>query len=312
MVAQADLRQGPARPGPPRHSLLPALRHRPVRPRAGAGLRDGCRPLGLRAVPADVRSAGGRGRLLVWTTTPWTLVSNTAVAANPDVTYVVAAPDGSERLVVAEPLLESPLGEGWTVGPVLRRTRPGALDATSAHSTWSTIPERRALRGARRLRHDRGRHRASCTRRPRSAPTTSPSAGPTACRSSTRSAATAPSPRRPPGRRPVLQEGRRATRRRPAGTRPAVPARALRAQLSALLALPHGAHLLRAAVVVHPHDRASRTRCCAENEQTNWYPGQRQVGPLRRLAAQQHRLGAVAHPLLGHSAADLALRRRAT
>ncbi len=42
--------------------------------------------------------------LLVWTTTPWTLVSNTAVAVNPDVTYV-AARRGAEVLVVAEPLL---------------------------------------------------------------------------------------------------------------------------------------------------------------------------------------------------------------
>ncbi|RZS82903.1 isoleucyl-tRNA synthetase [Motilibacter rhizosphaerae] len=56
----------------------------------------------------------GEASLLVWTTTPWTLVSNTAVAVNPAVTYVVAT-DGSERLVVAEPLLASALGEGWTV-----------------------------------------------------------------------------------------------------------------------------------------------------------------------------------------------------
>ncbi|MFD0854038.1 class I tRNA ligase family protein, partial [Actinomadura adrarensis] len=30
--------------------------------------------------------------LLIWTTTPWTLVSNTAVAVHPDVTYVAARP----------------------------------------------------------------------------------------------------------------------------------------------------------------------------------------------------------------------------
>ena len=36
---------------------------------------------------------------------------------------------------------------------------------------------------------------------------------------------------------------------------------ALRAQLSALLALPHAAHVLRAAVLVHPHQRRSRTSC---------------------------------------------------
>ncbi|MFG3690288.1 isoleucine--tRNA ligase [Micromonospora sp. NPDC047740] len=54
----------------------------------------------------------GQASLLVWTTTPWTLVSNTAVAVHPDVTYVVAT-DGTERLVVAEPLLEQVL-DGWT------------------------------------------------------------------------------------------------------------------------------------------------------------------------------------------------------
>jgi isoleucyl-tRNA synthetase len=54
--------------------------------------------------------------LLVWTTTPWTLVSNTAVAVHPDVTYVVALPEPEGRhLVVAEPLLEAVLGEGVQV-----------------------------------------------------------------------------------------------------------------------------------------------------------------------------------------------------
>ncbi|GAA2579650.1 isoleucine--tRNA ligase [Actinomadura fulvescens] len=50
--------------------------------------------------------------LLIWTTTPWTLVSNTAVAVHPDVTYVAARPAGSDEvLVVAEPLLEQVLGD---------------------------------------------------------------------------------------------------------------------------------------------------------------------------------------------------------
>ncbi|WP_203919443.1 isoleucine--tRNA ligase [Rugosimonospora africana] len=55
----------------------------------------------------------GRASLLVWTTTPWTLVSNTAVAVHPTATYVVAT-DGTESVVVAEPLVASALGEGWT------------------------------------------------------------------------------------------------------------------------------------------------------------------------------------------------------
>ena len=48
--------------------------------------------------------------LLVWTTTPWTLVSNAAVAANPDVNYATVRV-GEERLILAEGLLETVLGE---------------------------------------------------------------------------------------------------------------------------------------------------------------------------------------------------------
>ncbi|WP_096305241.1 isoleucine--tRNA ligase [Jatrophihabitans sp. GAS493] len=52
----------------------------------------------------------GSADLLVWTTTPWTLVSNTAVAVNPKVSYVVARTDAG-TFVVAEPLLRRTLGE---------------------------------------------------------------------------------------------------------------------------------------------------------------------------------------------------------
>ncbi|MDQ3627728.1 MAG: isoleucine--tRNA ligase [Actinomycetota bacterium] len=65
-------------------------------------------------MPLTSGPLAGRAALLVWTTTPWTLVSNTAVAAHPGVGYVVAS-DGAESLVVAEPLLQKALGEGWTV-----------------------------------------------------------------------------------------------------------------------------------------------------------------------------------------------------
>ncbi|HUW77157.1 MAG TPA: isoleucine--tRNA ligase, partial [Candidatus Nanopelagicaceae bacterium] len=44
--------------------------------------------------------------LLVWTTTPWTLVSNTAVAVKPDVHYVAARTSDGEVLVVAKALIE--------------------------------------------------------------------------------------------------------------------------------------------------------------------------------------------------------------
>src|SRR5436190_10153912 len=48
---------------------------------------------------------------LGWTTTPWTLLSNAALAVAPDVTYV-RAKVGDEILIVAEPLVERVLGEG--------------------------------------------------------------------------------------------------------------------------------------------------------------------------------------------------------
>ncbi|RME90216.1 MAG: isoleucine--tRNA ligase [Anaerolineae bacterium] len=53
--------------------------------------------------------------LLVWTTTPWTLPGNVAVAAHPDVEYVTVErtlPDGgTERLILAKALLEQVFGE---------------------------------------------------------------------------------------------------------------------------------------------------------------------------------------------------------
>ncbi len=63
---------------------------------------------------ADPQLAGAD--LLVWTTTPWTLVSNTAVAVHPDETYVVARkPGGGGRVVVAEALLGQVLGADWYI-----------------------------------------------------------------------------------------------------------------------------------------------------------------------------------------------------
>jgi isoleucyl-tRNA synthetase len=55
----------------------------------------------------------GEADLLVWTTTPWTLVSNTAVAVHPEVTYDVLT-DGEHKLVAVRALFEKVAGEGWT------------------------------------------------------------------------------------------------------------------------------------------------------------------------------------------------------
>ncbi len=51
---------------------------------------------------------------LAWTTTPWTLPSNVALALHPDVIYLEAERDG-ERVVLARERAESVLESGWTV-----------------------------------------------------------------------------------------------------------------------------------------------------------------------------------------------------
>ncbi|MCW2865877.1 MAG: isoleucyl-tRNA synthetase [Marmoricola sp.] len=103
--------------------LVQDYRVAPYCPRDGTGLSDHEVAQGYETVtdpsvyvrfPLTSGPLAGQAALLVWTTTPWTLVSNTAVAVRPDVTYVVAT-DGTERLVVAEPLVGAALGEGWTV-----------------------------------------------------------------------------------------------------------------------------------------------------------------------------------------------------
>jgi isoleucyl-tRNA synthetase len=48
--------------------------------------------------------------LLIWTTTPWTLISNIAVAAHPDLTYVKVRVE-EETLILAEDRLEDVLGD---------------------------------------------------------------------------------------------------------------------------------------------------------------------------------------------------------
>jgi isoleucyl-tRNA synthetase len=74
----------------------------------------------LVSLPDGANPALAGADLLVWTTTPWTLVSNTAVAVHPEVTYVLArkSSDGANDgtgVVLAEALMAKVLGEGWQV-----------------------------------------------------------------------------------------------------------------------------------------------------------------------------------------------------
>jgi isoleucyl-tRNA synthetase len=85
----------------------------PYCPRCGTGLSDHEVAQGYETVvdpsvyvtfPLTSGPHAGSASLLVWTTTPWTLVSNTAVAVNPDVSYLVVR-SGDRELVIAEPLV---------------------------------------------------------------------------------------------------------------------------------------------------------------------------------------------------------------
>jgi isoleucyl-tRNA synthetase len=96
----------------------------PYCPRCGTGLSDHEVAQGYETLtdpsvyvrlPVTSGEWAGRADLLIWTTTPWTLPSNTAVAVHPDVPYVVVRAAGSDptqpAFVVAEPLVSAVLGD---------------------------------------------------------------------------------------------------------------------------------------------------------------------------------------------------------
>ena len=83
--------------------------------------------------------------LLVWTTTPWTLVSNTAVAVHPDESYAIARKPGEgDTVVVAEKLVPKVLEEGWHVVA----TVPGASLVGATYRPPFTLVE---VAGAHRV-----------------------------------------------------------------------------------------------------------------------------------------------------------------
>ncbi len=83
----------------------------------------------------DVAHSGDN--LLIWTTTPWTLVSNAAVAVDPDLTYV-RAQLGDEVLILAEALVERVLGEE---AQILTRFTGRALEGIGYEAPFAYIPK---------------------------------------------------------------------------------------------------------------------------------------------------------------------------
>ena len=149
VVAQAGLRQGPAGRGPPRRPVLPALRHRPVRPRGRPGLRDPDRPVGLRPAAGHQRRVGRQGR-------PAGLDDDAVDAAvqhrrrRAPRRHLRGRPPRRRRttpVVVAEPLLARRPGRGRA------RSSPARPAATGSGCTYQRPFELVEFPGRRRRPH---------------------------------------------------------------------------------------------------------------------------------------------------------------
>ena len=78
--------------------------------------------------------------LLIWTTTPWTLVSNAAVAVDPELTYVRAKTGRLDApVVLAEALIERVLGDPEDV-QILERFPGAAIDGVRYEPPFGYIP----------------------------------------------------------------------------------------------------------------------------------------------------------------------------
>ncbi len=145
----------------------------PYCPRCGTGLSDHEVAQGYETVtdpsvyvslPITSGEWAGKADLLVWTTTPWTLPSNTAVAVNPDVTYVVVRAEHAGHRAHRRRRRAAggrrPRGRRALRGAGHHhRPRLGAGALPAALLPRRVPRGRRALRAAGRLRHHRQRHR---------------------------------------------------------------------------------------------------------------------------------------------------------
>ena len=140
----------------------------PYCPRCGTGLSDHELAQGYETVidpsvyvrfPLTSGPLAGRASLLVWTTTPWTLVSNTAVAVHPERRLRRRHRRRGDRSSSPSRCSTQVLGEGWTVAG--RRSPAARWSAGRYQRPFELVDfdAERPLRRPRRLRHHRGRHR---------------------------------------------------------------------------------------------------------------------------------------------------------
>jgi isoleucyl-tRNA synthetase len=99
-------------------------------------------------------------KILAWTTTPWTLPSNLALAVGPDIDYAVMEESDGQRYILAE-------SAPGRVREASSRTPPRSARSaapTSSAEVHAAVPvlrrhAQRVPRARRRLRQHRGRHR---------------------------------------------------------------------------------------------------------------------------------------------------------
>jgi isoleucyl-tRNA synthetase len=100
----------------------------------------------LDLLDAEGNAPAMRRRILVWTTTPWTLVSNTALAVNPDLTYAeLRKKTGAEwTIILAESRVAGVLGGDWADRWEVTGTMKGAELAGRRYRRpldWVPYPE---------------------------------------------------------------------------------------------------------------------------------------------------------------------------
>ncbi len=84
---------------------------------------------------------------LVWTTTPWTLVSNVAIAVHPDLKYVFVKTDGHGTLIMAQDLLETVSKKLGITGDVIKTIKGKDLEGMVARHPFLNRESKVVLAG---------------------------------------------------------------------------------------------------------------------------------------------------------------------
>jgi isoleucyl-tRNA synthetase len=84
---------------------------------------------------------------LVWTTTPWTLLSNVAIAVHPDLNYVIFKTSSGEELVFAEDLLDALRKKLKLEGEVVKKVKGVSLEGIVARHPFLNRDSKVVLAG---------------------------------------------------------------------------------------------------------------------------------------------------------------------